>query len=493
MTEADKATPQVEEPVPLRFRTKLSFGIGATAELIALSTVGGFAMFYYNQVLGLSATLAGLAITMGLVLDGITDPLMGSISDRTRSRLGRRHPYMFLAPIPVALSLYAVFNPPDNLAPLWLFVWFSTFVITMRACMTLFHVPHLALGGELSSDYTERTKVMSYNNFCGWIGGAGTTWVAYTFFFHATPEYARGLLNPDAYQPFSILAAGLTLTILFASAWFTKDQIPQLPKAPDNLPRYSPLEFFRDMAKAFSNWNYVWLLIAFFFLSLMLGVRGGLGIYVNTYYWELTSEQIRLFVIGSACGYFTGFFASARLHGRFDKKRVIIVTAVALSVVPALPITLRMFGYFPDNATSSLLPLLIAFAAVAAASGSILNISVMSALADIADENEVRYGLRQEGVLYSTRTLFAKIDNAIGHFFAGVTLDLIAFPTRGTPGEVGEDVLWNLGLIDSPLAIIPGLIAAVFYSRYAINRKTYDDNRSRLVALRIERRGVPVE
>ncbi|MCB1693168.1 MAG: MFS transporter [Pseudomonadales bacterium] len=476
-----------DDESPLSFKTKFSFGVGAIAELIALTSVGSFAMFYYNQVLGLSATLAGLAITMGLVLDGVTDPLMGSISDRTRSRLGRRHPYMFVAPIPVGISIFAVFNPPEMLPAVWLFAWFSGFVILLRFCMTLYHVPHLALGGELSSSYTERTRVMSYNNFCSWIGGAGTTWIAYTFFFHATPEFARGLLNPDAYAPFSVVASITAVFVLFASAWFTRDQIPRLPKPPSNLPRYSPFEFFRDMGKAFSNMNYVWLLVAFFFLSLMLGLRSGLGIYVNTFYWELTSEQIRLFVIGSACGYFTGFFASTGLHGQFDKKRVIVVTALSLSVIPAMPIVLRMMGYFPENHTEALVPALIAFAALSSAAGSILNISVMSALADIADENEVRYGLRQEGVLYSTRTLFSKIDNAIGHFFAGITLDLIGFPARGRSGEVPDDVLWHLGLIDSPLAIIPGVIAAFFYGKYAIDRRVYEANRSRLVALRVER------
>ena len=458
--------------VPLR--TKFFFGLGAGAESITLAAVGGYAMFYYNQVLGLPATLAGLAITVSLVLDGFADPIVGSLSDRTRGKLGRRHLYMYIAPIPVALCILALFNPPAHFAPVWLFVWFAGFIVTLRVFMAVYHVPHLALGGELSSDYTERSRVMSWNNLLGMLGAAGASFVALTFFFHKTAEYPRGLLNPHAYAPFAMAIAGSGLVLLFASAWFTRDRIPLLPKTPDDLPAFTPFEFMKDMGSAFSNRNYVYLLIAYFFLSLMLGIRQGLGIYMNTFFWEFNSEQIRWFVIGTMSGYFLGFATAARLHGRFDKKIAIIVTCVLLSTIPAIAPVLRILGVFPEPGQPMLLPLIIVFTGLGSCVASIMSISVMSALADIADENEVRYGYRQEGVLYSTRALFSKIDSAIGHFFAGVALDIVAFPEKAQPGHVDRQTLMDLALVDAPFAAIPGLIAVFFYGRYKINRKSYD-------------------
>ena len=458
--------------VPLR--TKFFFGLGAAAESITLAAVGGYAMFYYNQVLGLPATLAGLAITVSLVLDGFADPIVGSLSDRTRGKLGRRHLYMYIAPIPVALCILALFNPPAHFAPVWLFVWFAGFIVTLRIFMAVYHVPHLALGGELSSDYTERSRVMSWNNLLGMLGAAGASFVALTFFFHKTAEYPRGLLNPHAYAPFAMAIAGSGLVLLFASAWFTRDRIPLLPKTPDDLPAFTPFEFMKDMGSAFSNRNYVYLLIAYFFLSLMLGVRQGLGLYMNTFFWEFTSEQIRWFVIGTMSGYFLGFATAARLHGRFDKKIAIIVTCVLLSTIPAIAPVLRILGVFPEPGQPMLLPLIIVFTGLGSCVASIMSISVMSALADIADENEVRYGYRQEGVLYSTRALFSKIDSAIGHFFAGMALDIVAFPEKAQPGHVDRQTLMDLALVDAPFAAIPGLIAVFFYGRYKINRKSYD-------------------
>ncbi len=470
-------------PARLRLDTKVFFGIGTAAEAIALFAVSTFAMFYYNQVLGLPAGLAGLAISASLVLDGISDPLVGSLSDRTRSRLGRRHPWMFFAPIPIGLSLIAIFNPPAGMGQWALFAWFCVSVTLMRQFMTFFHTPHLALGGELSSDYLERSKVMSWNNFFGWAGAAGMSFFALSYVFKATPEYPRGLLNPEPYGPFAFGLAALVIVILFASGWFTRDQIPRLPKPPENLPKFSPLEFFADVLKVLRNRNYLWLLIAFFFLSMMIGLRTGLNLYINTFYWELTSEQLRWFIIGSASGYIAGFLFSARLHGAFDKRMTMIVWAVLYSAAPALPNVLGQLGVLgPD--TPGLLGILIAFSVVGYASASVLSITVMSALADIADENELKFGLRQEGVLYATRALAAKVDQAIGALLAGLVLAWIAFPAKAAPGKVAPEVLNNLALWDGLLAAVPGLIAAAFYARYAITREKYEATKAEIAARR---------
>jgi len=469
----------------ISLRTKLSFGIGSIAETMCLYSFGLLSMLYYNQVLGLNATLAGLAPTLALLFDAVSDPLIGSISDRFKSKKwGRRHPFMFVAPLPISICFFAIFNPPDTLAGFGLFLWFMGFAVCLRTFMTIFHVPHLALGGELSTDYLERSKIMSYNNFFGWIGGAGTHYVALTFAFAATAEYANGLMNPDAYPIFSATAAVIVFFILYASAWFTRDQIPYLSQPPEGQPRFSLFEFWLDIKAVLVNRNYVFLLVALFFLSIMLGTRSAFNLYMNTYYFELLPGQVALYVLGSAVGYLTAFSLTARLHNRFDKPKTIVTSAVLLSIVPAIPVILRMAGYFPDNGSASLLPVMIAFSGLAGVCGAVLNISVMSALADIADENELLYGHRQEGMLFSARTFFSKADMALGHFLAGITLDIIEFPVKSKPGEVDADVIYWLGMVDSPITIIPGLIGACFYARYSINKQRHADIQLKLRAQR---------
>ena len=162
---------QPSNKIPLR--TKLAFGIGAAGENVAVFGFSSFVFFYYSQVLGLPGTLAGLAVTASLIVDAVTDPLMGAISDRWRSRWGRRHPFMVAAAIPVAISFFCIFSPPQGLSEWALFAWLATFSILMRLFVTMFNIPHLAFGAEMSEDYLQRSVIMSYNAIFAWVGGAG--------------------------------------------------------------------------------------------------------------------------------------------------------------------------------------------------------------------------------------------------------------------------------------------------------------------------------
>ncbi|MCR5878161.1 MFS transporter [Phenylobacterium sp. J367] len=479
------AQTQAGEAERLTLKTKLAFGVGSAAEMIALYSVSSFALLFYNQVLGVSAAWVGLALSISLVADGLLEPVVGSLSDRTRSKLGRRHPWMFAAPIPIALALFAVFSPPAGLSDLALAVWCGVSVSCMRWAMTFFHTPHLALGGELAASYLERSKVMAYNSFFTFVGGAGLSFVALTFFFPQTPAFHNGLLNPGPWNDFAFAMSVAIVLILTASAWFTRDRIPYLPKPSEDTPRFSLREFFGDVAKALTNVNYVWLLAGYFFLSMMLGLREGLRLYVYSFLWEISSSDMRLFIIGSFIGYVTAFVFAAKMHGRFDKKRTAIWSAVAYAVIPGIPTTLGLLGVLKAD-TPGLLPILIAFATAGYAAVSILQISIMSALADIADENELKHGVRQEGILYSTRALAAKLDQAIGTALAGFVITLIAFPDKASPGQVDFEVLQKLALWDGVLAAIPGVLAAVCYGRYRIDRQAYQTTREALAKRRSE-------
>jgi Na+/melibiose symporter-like transporter len=476
------AESRLVDPRTVPTRTRVAFGVGASAETMSLYSLAVLGMLFYNQVQGLGVLLAGLVPTIALLTDAISDPFIGSLSDRFRTRKwGRRHPFMFVAPLPIAVSFYFIFSPPEGLSQGELFAWFLGWSISLRTFMTIYHVPHLALGGELSKSYTERSKIMSYNNFFGWIGGAGVFKVNTVIFFSAAGLAGNGLLNGESYPMFAVTISVAIFAVLLISAWYTRDRIPTLPKTPDDLPPFSARVFFKDLVGAFSNRNYLMLMIAFFALSMMLGVRTALSNYMNIFYWELPAADIgTLIFAGSFVGYATGFLFSARLHHEFDKRATIVATAVGLSIFPAMPVILRLAGYFPENGSEWLLWSIVAFGALSSACGSILNISVMSALADIADENEIRLGHRQEGVLYAARTFFAKLDNSIGHGIAAISLALISFPDNARPGEVAESTVHWLGLIDSPITIIPGLIAACFYAQYRINRASYERTQQQL-------------
>ncbi len=451
--------------VPMR--TKLAFGIGASGEAATNWIFNALTFFFYNQILGLSGTLTALAVTIGIVSDAITDPLMGSISDRFRSRWGRRHPFMFAAPLPLVLTVFGIFHPPDGLAGWQLFGWFAVFTVLMRICSTLFAVPHLAMGAELSDDYNERSKIMSYNNVFTYVG---VIVMHSAVWFVIFPAFDNGRMEQQAYLPVVLFCCTLIMLCIFTSAYQTRDRIPLMKPVPDDLPAFSLQALVSDIWMVLHNPHYRYLLLGFFLLSITIGTHETLGLYMATFYWELTDYQIGWLILSNVFGYAIGFLTAARLHRWYDKRWSIVATAVTLSVFWSTAVTLRLFDLAPANTSWSLVGFIIFFGIFASASGSILNISVMSALADIVDEHELNTGRRQEGIFYSARSFFAKCTNGIGHVVAGVALDLIEFPTKAVPGEVDPETIYMLGVIDGPFAMVWGLLAACCYAGYRINR-----------------------
>ena len=153
-------------------------------------------------------------------------------------------------------------------------------------------------------------------------------------------------------------------------------------------------------------------------------------------------------------------------------------------VGPAIPMALGYFGLLSAQ-TPGLLVILIAFSLLQHAPYSIMTTTVYSALADIADECELKYGLRQEGTLYATRTFFARVDQALGTALAGWVLSVIAFPAKAIPGQVPEPVLTGLAMAFM-LSVIPGVVASVFYGMLKVTRATHDATRAAIDARKLK-------
>ena len=462
---------------PLRVKDKVAYGLGSTAEALVFTATSSFTLLFYNQVRGLDAGLVGTALAIGLIVNAFVDPMVGSWSDRTRSKWGRRHPFMFGAILPAAVLFYALYNPPDQ-SSTWQLIWLGVTNTLLLQVMTFYHTPHLALGGEMSSDYLGRTSVMAYNTFCLWLGDTIGWLLAFRVIFAASDEFPNGALDPTRYPVFSITVAALIVLILGYSSWSTMNRIPYLPQPREGQKGFGPRELFRDMKQALANRNYVVLLIGLFFLSMMTGVRIGLWLYTATYFWELDNNQISFFVIGSFSGYLFAAFVVKRLHAKLDKRWTGALALALYSAGPAIPLTLGYFGILSAE-TEGILWILIAFSILQHAPYSLMNTTVTSALADIADENELKFGVRQEGVLYATRTFFQRVDQALGTALAGWVLSTIAFPTNAKPGEVPHEILMALAAAFA-LSAIPGLIAGIFYGMLRVTRETYDETRAAL-------------
>ncbi|MBT3623678.1 MAG: sugar transporter, partial [Gammaproteobacteria bacterium] len=179
-----------------------------------------------------------------------------------------------------------------------------------------------------------------------------------------------------------------------------------------------------------------------------------------------------------------GYAVTAPLHNRFEKKPVLIVGLVCLLIFATAPVLLRILGLFPENDSDMLMPTLMVFYLFTLIFGVILLISAMSALADIADEHELNTHRRQEGIFYAARSFFAKASSGLGHLLAGIAIDVIDFPVGAEPGTVNPDIVFRLGLIDGPIAVIPGIIAVFFYLKYRLTRARHEEIQAELATRR---------
>ena len=458
-------------PATLSVGLKTAFGLGSISEGIAFTTNNTFLLLFYNQVLGLSPARVGLALSAGLIVNAVFDPLVGSWSDRTRSRLGRRHPFMFAAILPVALFYVALYHPPTTFGDNGQLIWLAVMNTLLLQAMTLFHTPHLALGAELSNDYIERSSVMNYNTLCLWIGDSLGLVIALRVFFSSSPDFKNGALDPARYTGYSLFMAGSIMLLLFLSSWWTRAQIARLPVAQTGSEPINLRRFVGDLRYVLVNRNYLVLLAALLLTSVMIGTRNGLSFYASTYYWQLTNDEISWFTVGSAGGYILGGLVVKRLHQRFDKRWTGAAASFGYATLPAIPLALGYLGILKST-TPGLLIILIILAVFHYAPYSIVSTTVRSALADIADEIELKFGVRQEGLLFAARTFFQRIDTALGTALAGWVLSLVAFPAKAVPGEIDAKTLQGLAAA-YVLATIPGLGAALFYAFLRVTRETH--------------------
>ena len=328
------------------FSSKLAFGIGQFAEGLKNTGFGLFILFYYNQVLGLSGTLAGGALFIALMFDALTDPLAGSLSDNFRSKLGRRHPFMYASAVPLALAFYGLFSPPEDISEWALFAWLTVFAVLTRGAMTLYHVPHLALGAEMTENYQERTRIVAFRQFFGTAGGAMAAIVGLGYFF---ADDNGGRLAAENYSPYALVLGVMMVITIWWSAWGTQKEIPHLSQPLERAKLNPFLQMIADVREAFSNISFRWLFFGVLIVFIMAGVNGALDLYMLQYFWEFSGEQMLLLQVASIVGLLLGVFLTAPLH-RFTSKRFgVLLGTGAWAVFQLIPVVFRLLEWFPEN------------------------------------------------------------------------------------------------------------------------------------------------
>jgi Na+/melibiose symporter-like transporter len=460
---------------PLSRTTKLLYGFGSVAFGVKDNGFSYFLLFFYTQVMGVPPGLAGAALFVALVVDALSDPLVGYISDRWRSRWGRRHPFMYLSALPVAVGFYFLWNPAAATDTKALFLYLLTLAILVRTLITFYEIPSSALGPELSGDYDQRTSLFGYRFFFGWWGGLTMAALMYGVFLEATPEFPNGQLNPGGYHVYGLVGAVVMCTAILISARGTHSYIPHL-RRPETPKPFDVLRIVRELRETLSNRSFLFLFVAGLFMALAMGVSTSLNLYFNTYFWELRPEEIFLIVMLQFGSALIALVTAPKVSRRLGKKRAALGLMLIGIVFGSLPIALRLIELFPGNESAWLLPILMAHGMIEVAIVISASILLTSMTADLVEDIEITTGRREEGLLLATRSFSGKVVAGAGAFAAGMVLTAIGFPVDAKPGEVDPDTVFSLGLVAFPLIAGLFLVAFLFVTGYDISRQDHERN-----------------
>jgi GPH family glycoside/pentoside/hexuronide:cation symporter len=300
-------------PVVAKF--KLLYGSGGVIDGITTASLTYFLLFYLTTVCGLSGTLAGTALLVGLLLDAVADPMIGLLSDNTRSKLGRRYPYLLYSTIPLAILFGLMFSIPAWLSGTALMVYAGLVAMTLRIGLSVFQLPYVAVGAEVTDDYVSRSSIVTWRISFNMIG----TFLAIGLGLGVFMAGKDGLLHRDAYVPFAWTCAAVIALAGLTSAYATRTVLPRLHAV---APGEGPVvrRFLRELGEVFRNRSFVVLFGAVVAFFVAQGTAGALALYLNRYFWNLSTESVQLVLVGATLGPFLGAPLTALLARFFEKK-----------------------------------------------------------------------------------------------------------------------------------------------------------------------------
>jgi glycoside/pentoside/hexuronide:cation symporter, GPH family len=456
---------------PLPGRLKLMHGFGAVAFGVK---DGGFSFFllpFYNLVLGVDAGIVGAALATALIIDALADPLIGHLSDRTYTRWGRRLPWLYLAPVPLAMAWALMWSPPITGVPtFWEIV---ALAVGVRLLLSACEVPSISIVPEITGDYVERTTLFRYRFLSGWIGGLTMSVLAFTVFL-PTPE---SQLQPDGYALFGMVGAIVMLVSVIGSA---AGQHPYIARLPDTAPPpFSLRTAFADIFDAFRERAFVIFACGALAAYISQGVTLSITLYVIRYVWQFDELAFKIYPAALGLSVVAMFFVVGPLHRRFGKPTSGAAGSVATLVIAGTPYILLLLGLWPETGSAASTVLFMIFMVIANTAGVVAIISATSMVAEIVEAFEERTGKRVEGTFYAGNWLIQKSATGGGILLTSLIVEAIGLEPGTAQAAVAADVVTNLALAYLFVSAVLALTAAYWLARFPITRA---DHEARLAA-----------
>ena len=441
----------------LTFKDKFLYGFGNLGYATVAQTLSNFIMFFGTSVLGISGTLMGVAVSIGVLWDAISDPIMGYFSDNTHSQMGKRHPYILIGTLGMCAINLIIWLVPPSSPEIVKFLWILFSLLMVQTFCTFFSTPHLALGFEMTTDPNEQTSLQSYKTIFYLLGTMLPS--VLMFLFMPSGENLQGQFVVSGYVNIAYISSLFCLVCGLVTFFGTlKTGIIVEVKERKKKTKFSSI--FNDFFSLLKRPNFRNIIVGYSISLIASSILTAAGLHMFTYCFHFNSKQLSAVMATLIFGAIFSQPFWSKKSSKIGKKNTLIkglcVGVIGIMLVWIIFILRDLFS--TDLLFYITLPL-IAFSGFGT---GVLYTLPVSIFGDFLSTNKELSGVNKTATYSGIMTLSNKTANAFASFLIGVMLDLIKFnpssPVQSSSVQLGLGYLVIFGVAIS-------LICSIYYYR----------------------------
>ncbi len=453
------------------------YSVGDCANSLLMNSLSGFAMLYYTDALGLKHSLAGLAFALAVLWDAVTDPVMGHITDNTRSRFGRRHPHLVVGGISVIIIFIFlwVIPAPFKSSPQALFWYLVAINLLQRTAITIYGVPFVALGFEMCTDYDGRVKlqgIRSAMNMLANILGPGLAW---TLFF-SNNEHGRATSLEANYIHMGLAFAAVSLACIFfmilATRKYIKDSRGMVVDS-DGI-----RGFVRDMKEIFSDFYPRFVFLFIVVVTVGVALVSSLQMYLYEHFMRFGGVEKSIAHGGTMVGFLIGSLSGGWLAKKLEKKGAVYFGGITSVLCNFILAGLFLTGILAPGQTVAVAGVTIPHAFIIFAlfhgtywlGNGIMFPTATAMIADASEIHEIKTGTNRDGAYSAVFSFSQKCAISLGVLISGYILTLAGFET-GTGIVQSPATVWKLCAATLIVGPVISLLSLALIRLYPVNRK----------------------
>ena len=426
--------------------TKLSYAVGNIGLVSLLATMGFFLMIFYTDVALISPAIAGMALTVGKIWDIINDPIFGWLTDRTKSKHGRRRVYLIYGALPLVIATFILWAVPVGLSNTAAFIWIAVTYIIFSTVFSIVYIPYTAMAAELTQDYDERTSLLTVASIGAVLGYMiGSIFVRIIVGNADTPQLGYMIVGGI----FGVLAG---LSVAFV-AWRVKE-----PVNFKNVTSKMPL--IKSIKTTFKNKPFVMLVSAFFLTRLAFTLMQAVMIYFVIYNIgesrDAIGKLLTIIMLVIAAFIIVWNWIGKRLSKNISYAIGLTIVAVCLFA-----------SFWIGKGDMNMLLIIGIVLGIGMSSHWVMPFAMMP---DVIEYDEIKTGERREGIFYGVFGLTDKISRTLAIIILGWVLEFTNYVPNA---EQNTEALLGIRILFGPAPAILILLAIPILLIYPVNKESH--------------------